>query len=371
VERSGDRGRAGLTGRHGSDGAYDLLKGILILVIIAGHNEAITCRWPSLRHVFYYFNVQCFFMLSFVLDRKPFSAGFLRDRAVRYLVPYVMFMMVAAAAYLPMHGLPEGLVHWIRSFGIALYNGQESSIHAAVGMRVFWFLPALFSLVILRSLWTRFGWCRAPLLIAGLAWMGCVARVPSAGLRWLPLGAASALFFFLPCLATRWLHDRITPTNAALCGILATAVSLLCGWAIVATPLGWVAGANPSGYDPFQPATFAVGLVFPTAMFFVLLAISHGLHSMRLLQACGKYSLGIFLVHMFIYRGLTLAVFGRQFATPAVVGPQLAVGLIVFAATVVMSLALAVAIPFWPRLNSIVFPRDWASWRAALLGRAG
>lgn len=369
-DRSVDGSGDDLPHRMRSDRVFDVLKGILILVIVAGHNEAIAYRWPALRQLFYYFNVQCFFMLSFVLDKKPFCTAFLRDRFVRYLVPYCVFMGVAAAAWLPMRGLPAGFGQWAQSFVIALYNGQESSIHAAVGMRVFWFLPTLFSLVVLRSVWTRYGWCRITLAIAGLVWMGCVARVPAASLRWLPLGTASALFFLVPCLAVRWLYDRISPANRGLCRVVAMGVALLCGWAIVTVPLGWVAGANPAGYDPTQRATFAVGLIFPAAMFFVLLAVSRGLKNIRLLQVLGKYSLGIFLVHMFIYRALMLAAFGREFTRLEVVGPRLVIGLAVFAGTVVTSLMLAAAIPHWPRLNALVFPRDWASWRTAILRRA-
>lgn len=353
-----------------SDAVFDVLKGILILVIVAGHNEAIAYRWPQLRQVFYYFNVQCFFMLSVVLDRKPVSATFLRDRCVRYLVPYGVFMALAAAAYLPLRGLPDGLWNWCRAFAIALYNGQESSIHDAVGMRVFWFLPSLLSLVVLRAVWDRCGWCRLPLMIAALCWMCCVARIPSEALRWLPLGAPSALFFFTPCLAVRWLYDRRTLADEASLAVLATGIAGLCCWAIVTTPLGWVAGANPAAYDALRPATFVVGIVFPIAMFFVLLAASRAFGDSRLLQACGKHSLGIFLVHMFIYRGLTLAVFGRQFANLESVGPQLAIGLVLFASTVIMSLAVSAAIQRWPRLNALVFPRDWASWRAAIAGGA-
>ena len=42
----------------------DVVKGILILVVVAGHNEAITHNWLWLRHVFYYFNVQCFYQIG-------------------------------------------------------------------------------------------------------------------------------------------------------------------------------------------------------------------------------------------------------------------------------------------------------------------
>lgn len=353
-----------------SDRVYDVFKGILILVIVAGHNEAIAHRWPALRQVFYYFNVQCFFMLSFVLDRKPFSAALLRDRAVRYLVPYGVFMALAAAAFLPLRGFPDGFGAWARSFAAALYDGREASIHEAVGMRVFWFLPTLFSLVMLRAVWTGFPRCRIPLLVAALAWMGGAAAVPPDTVRWWPLGMASALFFLAPCLAVRWLHDRMSPANRGWYAGVATAVACLCGWAVVAVPLGWVAGANPAGYDPARPVTFAVGLVFPAAMFFALMAASRALETSRLLQACGRQSLGIFLVHMFVYRALTLAVFGRRFTSPETVGPHLAIGLAVFAATVFLSLAAAAALPRWPRLSALIVPRDWAGWRAAITGRA-
>ena len=351
-----------------SANVYDVLKGILILVIIAGHNEAI-CWWsPALRQVFYYFNVQCFFILSVILDRRPFSTQFLIDRAVRYLVPYGVFMAIAAAAWLALRGFPGDSSAWGRSFALALYNGNESSIHDAVGMRVFWFLPSLFSLVMVRALWTSFAWSRAPIIVAGVVWMLVVARVSPDLLRSIPLGGASALFFYPLCLVARWLHDRTTPAIEPMRSLLATCVSVICGVAVVNVPLGWVAAANPSGYDPASPATFVIGLVFPAAMFFSLVAASRLLQHDRFLMLCGRHSLVMFLVHMFVYRGLTLVVFGGRFTSPEIVGQQLAIGLLVFAATVLTSLAMAVAITHWPRLNALLFPRDWSSWRTALAG---
>lgn len=103
-------------------------------------------------------------------------------------------------------------------------------------------------------------------------------------------------------------------------------------------------------------------------MFFALLRLSQTLATNGFRRACGRYWLTIFLVHMFVYRGLMLGLIGRNFAVVEAVAPHFWVGLGVLFVTVVTSLWVAKAITRRPRVNALVFPRDWYGWRAALCG---
>ena len=338
------------------------LKGILILFIIVGHNLAISYNYPTLVRIFYYFNVQCFFVLAFILNNKPFSIELLRDRAVRYLTPYLVFMTMSAAIWmlLIVRRIPDGFLSWIRIFALALYNGNERTILAAVGMQVFWFLPSLFSLVMLRSLCIRHEALYVPFVIAGTVWMGSVALLSPRILSWLPLGLSPALFFFNICLFTHWVTSRTTSANERFVTATAIGSTATLTFLIIIIPLNWVRASIPGYYNLLQPAEFIVGIIFPITMYPSLLYAAKLLRRNHLLALCGKYSLSIFLIHMFIYRALCFAVFGgKQFANFSIVGSQLEVGLLLFVITLFVSLGISVAIARLPWLNNLIFPRDW------------
>jgi surface polysaccharide O-acyltransferase-like enzyme len=142
--------------------------------------------------------------------------------------------------------------------------------------------------------------------------------------------------------------------------VVATAIASV---AIVMVPLGWVAGANVASYDVRERVTWAVALVYPCVMLLSLVAVAGWLPGAGLLREFGRLSLPIYLVHMLIYRCLTLGIYGRDFDQLHVVGANLPVGIAVFVVTAAASLAISALVWRLPRLRTLVFPRTWAEWR--------
>ena len=347
----------------------DIIKGILIVSVVVGHNEAIAYNAPWLRKLLYYFHVQGFFLLSALLDTKPFSWPLIRDRGVRYVVPYAAFLTLCWTAFALMRGHADDS---ITSLVLGLVYADSSSIYAATGMRYLWFLPSLFVFVVLKSI--AFRWPAIGKAIAVVAWCWMcsaaliLARVPGEP----PWGAASALFFFGLGQAGA-LTSRLFPvTSRPYRGLFLLVATVLLSAVVVFVPLGWVAAANVASYDIRQPLTWVVGVVYPW-FFLALLDLfsSHASlwfhHTIRLtLDAFGKYSLPIYLIHMPVYRILTRAYFGNHFDSVDAVGPEFAVGMVILAATLAVSLAVAMALWRFRRVRGLLFPRDWQEWKAAV-----
>lgn len=348
----------------------DLLKGVLIVSVVVGHNEAIAYNFPWLRQLLYYFHVQCFFLLSSLLDTKPFSWPLLRDRAVRYLIPYAAFLTFCWTAFVVMRGHRDNsLVSLVQG----LLYADSVSIYAATGMRYLWFLPSLFVFVAFKSFALRSPPFGAVLTVVAWGWMCTAALILPLLPCEPPWGAASALFFFglgqAGAVISRW----AATTGLGPATSLLLFVALLLGAAIVFVPLGWVAASSVATYDIRHPLTWAVGIVYPWIVL-TLLALPSSNVSPRffhipglMLDMFGKYSLPIYLIHMPVYRILTLACFGKRFDELDIVGPHLAVGLLILATTLAASLAMAMALWQYPRLRGALFPRDWQEFKKAVV----
>ncbi len=345
--------------------AIDVVKGVLILVVIAGHNEGLMQHALWLRQLFYYFNTQCFFLLSSLLDRKPFSMQLLRDRACRYLVPFVSFLVIAWAAFVALRGGGQSFGMAAAHLLQAVVTGSEPAIHTAVGMRYLWFLPALFSLVVIKAAairWPTLGWW-----LLGTAWCLIVAAVyvPATVVAAAPCNALTGLFFFGLGEVFRRTDQAVARLPAIMPAAVAGGLTAGLAWVIVRQPLGWVAGANIRSYEITNWPTWAAALVFPCVILATLLATAQAWPLRRLLALCGRYSLPVYLTHMLLYRMLTLCWFGKKFDDLATVGSALRTGVVIYVLTVAGSLAISIGIWSLPRLRRLLFPRDWSDWRLA------
>lgn len=350
--------------------AIDAVKGWLILAVVVGHNESVAFCFPWLRQLLFYFHVQCFFLLASLLDRKPFTWGLMRDRAVRYLVPQVAFVFIGWLAYAVVcnHGSLTG-DSW-RQLGLACAWESPASLSAATGLKMLWFLPALFALTVLRSIGVRWRQAGALLTIAAIVWMVVGGMLSRSVLELLPYGLASAVFFLglgeighimLPRL------DRLDPRA----GVMACAVVVLLGTLIVWLPLGCVAAAFIETYDIRDPLTWLVAVAFPGLALVSLRFLVERLPGQRIVAGIGQLSLPIYLVHMFFYRAMTRFRFGRDFDDIAIVGPRLAEGLVILALTIGSSVAFGALIWRTPSIRELAFPRTWREFREACcrLGR--
>jgi surface polysaccharide O-acyltransferase-like enzyme len=286
----------------------------------------------------------------------------IRDRAVRYLVPYAWFLLITWGAFVALRHGAAAPGPAVTALARAAVTGSEPTIHVATGMRYLWFLPALFSLVVLKSIASRSPAVGRMLFATSLVWIAGASFVPEAILAALPLGLGTALFFFGLGEVLRMALARVPERHRAVVSAAAVITTGIATRAIVAVPLEWVAGADVASYDIRDPVTWGVALLYPCAMLLTLVAAAERLPAAGVLREFGRLSLPIYLVHMLIYRCLTLAIYGRKFDQLHVVGENLPVGIGIFIATVAASLGLSMLIWRLPRLKAAIFPRTWAEW---------
>jgi peptidoglycan/LPS O-acetylase OafA/YrhL len=254
-----------------------------------------------------------------------------------------------------------------------LSNGP--AIYAATGMRYLWFMPALFSFAVIKAVamrWPAFG---KGLTILAWFWMLGAAlimpRIPYS----VPWGIESALFFFGLGQAATYAVSRLSLQAGYQNGIAAASAVAALSAMIIVIPLGWVAAAGVDTYDIRQPATWLVGVCYPCVMLAALYCLGEsgpfpaGRLLGRLLAALGRRSLPVYLVHVPVYRVLTLAWFGGKFDDVQVVGPEWGVGLLILALSTAFSLGLSAAVWSAPFLRRSFFPRAWEDWYGGLLDR--
>lgn len=345
----------------------DAIKGVLIIGVLIGHNEACSAYAPWLRQLLYYFHTQCFLFLACALDSAPFSTALARDRAVRYLVPYGAFATLAAILSRSLADISVSPAHNWEAFSIALLSGDEGLLRDAIGMRVLWFMPTLYTLVMLRAVTCTSRIARWLVGAASIVWIAAAGQIPAESYRAMPLGLPVAVFFIAPGLVARniYLNAGDFKTLAwPRASVAPIAVAGLAGL-IVSTPLGSVNASQIAKYYDSGTMTFIAALLFPLAVFATLLRYRHKLASCGWLAVVGKHSLAIYLLHMFVYRAATRLCFGSAFTDPRIVGANLTLGLLILAITGVCSLAMALGVDRLPAVRRCVFPRDWAEWKAS------
>ena len=348
------------------DPRVNVVKGILILVIVAGHNESLSWHFQDARKFFYYFNVQAFLLLVFLFPAVPLTVQAICDRVVRYLVPYVVFSLLAAVLYCAVFAPPPQIFNYLLGLFTSLVSGNESALNETVGLRLFWFLPSLLSLVYLRALAAKSRrWYRSVLVMAclGLVMLLLMEIKP---LAYFPMGFALALAFYpMGVVVEKFLATRLKDTEqSASLFVVAVFGVLIVLLLLKFMPLGWVAGASLEGFYWRDPLTLVAALCLPVLILIVLFGVSGGLKASSFLCFCGKGSLVIYLVHMFFYNGL---VFFLWRGNNAGFRENLSAGVAVFIVTLVLSLIAARGLSYCPRLRDLVFPRDWMSWKKAII----
>ena len=94
-------------GKGSRDSAIDAAKGILILLIVLGHNHVILRNVENLRPFLYNWHVYAFFLVAFILPVRRYDFPALVDRMVRYLVPFVAFLGLTTTLSWGMEGFAD------------------------------------------------------------------------------------------------------------------------------------------------------------------------------------------------------------------------------------------------------------------------
>jgi fucose 4-O-acetylase-like acetyltransferase len=337
----------------------DALKGCLIALIVFGHNIYLGQLWQPLNQFVYNFHVTCFLLLPFILPPRPLTASFAVDRAVRYLVPHYVFFLLACCSYGALFVAGDQVWDWLRDVAIAALVGSSQTTKSASGFQLYWFLPALLSLVLLRALWTRSGGpVRSAILLASAAVCAALPSMPDEVKRYAPMGILPALIAFPLGLASAAVWQRLQ-------------ASTWIGWRVIPFAV-WAAASVFIWQWPLYPRIGSVDLVesgvwelavygpLVIAVMVSLLIAAPVLARIPGLATAGRVSLQIFLIHGLIFAALRLLLNPLPWANDA---PAAVLGGATFVTTLLISTACGLLMKRSGVLMRLVFPRDLDSWR--------
>ena len=141
------------------------IKGLLIFLIVLGHNAVFTNALPGSFMYIYLFHVQAFFMLPFlynIKERESFKASFSKN-FIRLYYPYILFFIILSALNYGVINILGQKVDLNTLFGTeysnnflyfinAILTGNYYLIDSFTALQYLWFLPVMFSMMLLINL---------------------------------------------------------------------------------------------------------------------------------------------------------------------------------------------------------------------------
>ncbi len=337
----------------------DVFKGILILLILLGHNIIFGNNCSGAWRLLYSFHVTSFLLLPFVFSLRRVSFSFLRDRAVRYLVPYSIFFFASSAVYffVFVRAGDVGLGDWLISVFWGYLISSGSLVHDACGFGSYWFLPALLSLVICVNIWG--GLNDAKRRIFFWLFLGTHVLVGLLGEQWmrhLPMGLAIALHMVFLGLVLRWLYGISSGGYDFLMIFVFVGLAYLSRKYDTLFMIGSLrfGDVRSLGYLLLHDGLMLSG-------FMSVLVVSRVLRGVKLLGSIGRLSLMIYLVHPFVNQ-LMFRLNGYFFSGTDRLGWWWQV-MFVFGMTAGVSLLIALFIDRVDVFKGVLMPRDFEMFK--------
>lgn len=329
-----------------------------MLAVVLGHNSVLIGRYPNVWFVIYAFNIFPFLFLPFLFPARPLTWRYAADRVVRYLVPWALtYLLCCCLFFLQSPTLPW--TTWLAQVGAGLVIGTAPLVKAASGFQLFWFLPCLLALVLLRAACAR--WPRAGALLiwgAGLFLLAIIGQLPQQAMPYVPATAYLALMMCPVGAALAWIwhgtRDRVP--RGALAVLFGGAWLSLSVW-IYRVPVS----IEHSGFTVLEPAALIVRLGAMGSSFVFLCAAAEVLAKVPGLAALGRHSLLVYLTSSLWFQvWLRLE---RMLDLPAWYRESFALR---FGASLAFSLAAAYllsrAVTGFEPARRWVMPRSWAEW---------
>lgn len=326
----------------------NVLKGMLIILVIADHNDFTRSLFPGF-FLGLSFHVVGFMTVPFLRAAEPVGTRRFADYVFRLYWP---FMVVTCALWLWLTVKGDTpLAQRLAMLAHALYSGNANLLKEVTNMGLLWFLPSFISLVALRNLVDTSG----PAVRYG-AWMVLALAhvlIGAVALRiedYLPLGILPALYMmplaYIGVALHRRLLGRLPPWVALLLAAAAFAAvkTVQVRWQLP-NEVGFSAVAD--WRDPQALLVNDLEAVTGTLMLFQIARLDFA----GLLATCGEYSMQIYLFHAFV--AFALYQLMLQVAPGLPVPLQFGATLL---ATIFLTLALAAGFMRLPLLRRMLFP---------------
>ncbi|SHH42059.1 acyltransferase [Massilia sp. CF038] len=328
----------------------NFLKGLLIILVIADHNEFTRSLFPEFFRGLT-FHVVGFMTIPFLRPPMQVASSAFANYVFRLYYPFLLlcctlWLVVTVSGSTP-------LATRLGLLGAVLYSGNADLLKQVVHMGLLWFLPSFIALVTIRNLIdTQGGRVRQTALVLLLAAHLVIGIVAKATQDYLPLGLLPALYMIPLAYAgvaaqQRWFAPMGTAPAIALSSLLFVVVKALQMHLRLENEVGFAFVADVR--TPLALVINDLEAVCGTLMLFQIARLPLD----GVIAACGKVSMQIYLFHAFV----ALAIYKLLMLVSPQGSPVWQFPLSM-AATVLLTLALARLVMQTAPLRRWLFPRS-------------
>lgn len=337
----------------------DAVKGFFIVAIVIGHNTLLTRLSDYLFPLLYSFHVFAFLFLPFVFAQAPLRAKATLDRGIRYLVPYTFFFLLSCILFVLVTKNDLSIDHIISG----LLIGSAYTLDRASGFQLYWFLPAIFTLFLLRGIDARLSVRNRLFLLLGLVFIHpLVGELPESVKRFTPFGVWIVLYVYPLGVLASAIWKKVESRRAEV-AIVSFVIATVCAvWILRTHSVVNLAVLELYGFQ--EPVSMLVHDVFALVVFIGALAIGNLLASSSILVLLGKYSMFVYLSHSLIFQAITRLACQTSYCMTSASNDLLA-GVLVLVLTLAVAAVCAVLVARKARLQSMLFPRSLSDWMAA------
>lgn len=306
-----------------SKDSSDAVKGLLIILIVFGHNHVLAPNTENggLMSYLYHFHVVSFFILPFFYQKSSvFDLRKILDIIIRCFVPYFWTCLLCWLVFSVFnHTYLFGVEHVI-----AFINGTQTPLNKCFGFIFPWFLPAFCSFSILLLIVRR--WSLAYIIlgiVSVITWFLSWETIFSLK-QMLPFGFSIAIMYFgygIFCFHINKFGKWCKYVGAVIFIMLSIAYWSGLQW-------GW-----------------AYSHILPISFFMLLLSIEPFIKC-KWLKVLGQHSIVIYLLNVFIENAFF------QFFPHTILWGGLGVIM-----AILMPLCINVGITYFPGLKKVILPR--------------
>lgn len=308
------------------------MKAIAMLLIILGHNHILASQNgnSSLFEYLYKFHVSIFFILPFFYGKtEKINKQNISKILVRNGVPYFMIFCFSYIIYnfiIKHDGF--NIVDFLGGFT----NFPGYDLKSTIGFTFPWFLPVFMLMSIYKILGNNYKWAKWTFFTIGF--IICISYKAYIIMWHSQLYILKALYYYAMGLSMYLLYKHIKYINYI--GSIAFIVLSILFWTNI-----------------YKANAF----YFSLSGFCVIKEITSHINFSRItfIDLIGKYSLPIYLIHVFISNTLE-----------RILPHSFIYGITIYLITIILSIFISITIYKFATIRSFIFPKSWKDWIGSL-----
>ncbi len=318
----------------------NFIKGVLILLIIIGHNSVLMnalCSGNGIKDYLYAFHIHSFFYLPVLYNIPQFSLERVKKDFYHLFTPYtILFVILTVISYLFLDNRNNFTnIVW------AYFSGAPNELGRVTGMQFLWFLPSMFVFLILRNVYFNFKRYRIPLLIISFSVLLLLASGSFNVIdfaKYTPLGVFYAISNFFLAIFLRWLIEN---NNKSLGFKIFFPIAFF-----VISILYFLIEFNKYSYYPYIYVVIPL-VAFPTIFLLAKTKLSSNV-KFNFMIYLGKISLPVYLFHQIVYNVLMIL-----FSYVNIINESL-LGVVILIATLLISIAITITLKYlFPKIYTL------------------